>query len=99
MILATLSILLTQSETTEAKHQDHDPTDDCFTVFHDLYLLKILANARVERSPRNGEPLKAARSEVDFRSNELLAPRESARSAGLTIEVSGGCNPSAGVNN
>jgi hypothetical protein len=39
------------------------------------------ANARVERSPRNGEPLKAARSEVYFRSNELLAPRESARGA------------------
>ena len=39
------------------------------------------ANGGVERSPRNAEPLKAGRSEVDFRSNDLLAPCESAHGA------------------
>ena len=41
----------------------------------------MLSNAGVERSPCNAGPLKAGRSETDFRSNDLLAPRESARGA------------------
>jgi len=41
----------------------------------------MVANGGVERSPRNAGALKARRSEVDFRSNDLLAPRESARGA------------------
>ena len=38
-------------------------------------------NGGVERSPRNAGALKARRSEADFRSNDLLAARESARGA------------------
>jgi len=40
-----------------------------------------MPNGGVERSPCNAGPLKAGRSETDFRSNDLLATRESARGA------------------
>jgi hypothetical protein len=39
------------------------------------------SNGGVERSPRNADALKARWSEADFRSNDLLATRESARGA------------------
>jgi hypothetical protein len=38
-------------------------------------------NGGVERSPRNAGALKARWNEADFRSNDLLATRESARGA------------------
>ena len=43
-----------------------------------------MPNAGVERSPRSAGAQKARRSEADFRSNDLLAPRESARGRGFT---------------
>jgi hypothetical protein len=46
-----------------------------------IILLIFMQNDGVEQSPRNAGPLKAGRSEVDFCSNDLLAPCESAHGA------------------
>ncbi len=51
----------------------------CFEIVPHLFL--VSSNGGVERSPCNAGALKARLRGADFRSNDLLAARESARGA------------------
>jgi len=42
MVFAPLLILLGKGDSAEGKNADYDPTDECFAIFHDRYVLIII---------------------------------------------------------